>query len=57
MPIADSLSCALRKADRGTRVLFDTGMGTDRLFGDVTGKLQSNLRAAGIDPAVWMRWS
>ena len=32
-------------------VLFDTGMGTDKLFGDSTGKLLSSLRQAGIDPA------
>lgn len=32
-------------------VLFDTGMGTDRLFGDTTGKLLATLHQAGIDPA------
>jgi glyoxylase-like metal-dependent hydrolase (beta-lactamase superfamily II) len=32
-------------------VLFDTGMGSDTLFGDSTGKLQSTLKQAGIDPA------
>lgn len=32
-------------------VLFDTGMGTDRLFGPSTGKLMTTLRQAGIDPA------
>ena len=32
-------------------VLFDTGMGTDTLFGKTTGKLLPALRAAGIDPA------
>ena len=32
-------------------VLFDTGMGTDKLFGDTTGKLLVTLRQAGIDPA------
>lgn len=32
-------------------VLFDTGMGSERLFGDSTGKLQPTLRQAGIDPA------
>ena len=32
-------------------VLFDTGMGTDKLFGDTTGKLLTTLRQAGIDPA------
>ena len=32
-------------------VLFDTGMGTDTLFGVTTGKLQATLKAAGIDPA------
>ena len=39
-------------ANFGDRVvLFDTGMGTDKLFGDTTGKLGATLRAAGIDPA------
>ena len=39
-------------ANLGDRVvLFDTGMGTDDLFGASTGKLMSSLRAAGIDPA------
>jgi len=32
-------------------VLFDTGMGTDRLFGNSTGKMLPSLREAGIDPA------
>jgi glyoxylase-like metal-dependent hydrolase (beta-lactamase superfamily II) len=32
-------------------VLFDTGMGRDSLFGDSTGKLQTTLRQANIDPA------
>jgi glyoxylase-like metal-dependent hydrolase (beta-lactamase superfamily II) len=32
-------------------VLFDTGMGTDTLFGNSTGKMLSTLRTAGIDPA------
>lgn len=32
-------------------VLFDTGMGTDALFGASTGKLQGTLKQAGIDPA------
>jgi len=32
-------------------VLFDTGMGNDKLFGDTTGKMLANLRQAGIDPA------
>lgn len=32
-------------------VLFDTGMGTDKLFGDTTGRLPATLRQAGIDPA------
>lgn len=31
-------------------VLFDTGVGPDRGFGDKTGRLLSNLRAAGIEP-------
>lgn len=39
-------------ANFGDRVvLFDTGMGTDALFGAGTGKLQSTLKQAGIDPA------
>jgi glyoxylase-like metal-dependent hydrolase (beta-lactamase superfamily II) len=39
-------------ANFGDRVvLFDTGMGTDNLFGNSPGKLMTNLRAAGIDPA------
>ncbi len=32
-------------------VLFDTGMGTDTLFGKTTGKLLPSLKAAGIQPA------
>jgi glyoxylase-like metal-dependent hydrolase (beta-lactamase superfamily II) len=32
-------------------VLFDTGMGTETLFGDSTGKLLVTLKQAGIDPA------
>jgi glyoxylase-like metal-dependent hydrolase (beta-lactamase superfamily II) len=32
-------------------VLFDTGMGTDALFGDSTGKLQKTLQSANIDAA------
>jgi glyoxylase-like metal-dependent hydrolase (beta-lactamase superfamily II) len=32
-------------------VLFDTGMGTDTLFGASTGKLLITLQQAGIDPA------
>ncbi|GAC1345407.1 MAG: MBL fold metallo-hydrolase [Acetobacteraceae bacterium] len=32
-------------------VLFDTGMGTDTLFGATTGKLLATLHQAGIDPA------
>jgi glyoxylase-like metal-dependent hydrolase (beta-lactamase superfamily II) len=32
-------------------VLFDTGMGTDSLFGESTGKLMSTLKQAGIAPA------
>jgi glyoxylase-like metal-dependent hydrolase (beta-lactamase superfamily II) len=31
-------------------VLFDTGMGDDKLFGPTTGRLIANLKAAGIDP-------
>jgi glyoxylase-like metal-dependent hydrolase (beta-lactamase superfamily II) len=38
-------------ANFGDRVvLFDTGMGRDTLFGNSTGKLQTTLREAGIDP-------
>src|SRR3954453_9933770 len=32
-------------------VLFDTGMGTDKLFGDSTGKMLATMRQAGIAPA------
>lgn len=32
-------------------VLFDTGMGSSKLFGPTTGRLLSNLKASGIDPA------
>src|SRR4051795_9742683 len=32
-------------------VLFDTGMGSDKLFGETTGKMLASLRQAGIDPA------
>ena len=39
-------------ANFGDRVvLFDTGMGTDDLFGTSPGKLMATLRAAGVDPA------
>lgn len=31
-------------------VLFDTGVGISKAFGDKTGRLLSNLKAAGIDP-------
>jgi glyoxylase-like metal-dependent hydrolase (beta-lactamase superfamily II) len=31
-------------------VLFDTGMGSSTMFGPTTGKLLTNLKAAGIDP-------
>jgi glyoxylase-like metal-dependent hydrolase (beta-lactamase superfamily II) len=31
-------------------VLFDTGTGKAKMFGDKSGRLPSNLRAAGIDP-------
>jgi len=30
--------------------LFDTGMGTDKMLGPDTGRLPTNLRAAGIEP-------
>jgi len=32
-------------------VLFDTGMGSLKLFGDTTGKLMASLKTAGVDPA------
>jgi len=32
-------------------VLFDTGMGTEKVFGDRTGKLPATLRQAGVNPA------
>ena len=32
-------------------VLFDTGMGTDKLFGPTTGQLQASLKVAGVAPA------
>lgn len=36
----------------GDRLLMiDTGMGTSTMFGPTTGKLLTNLKAAGIDPA------
>jgi glyoxylase-like metal-dependent hydrolase (beta-lactamase superfamily II) len=39
-------------ANLGDRVvLFDTGMGTDALFGASTGKRIGTLKQAGIDPA------
>jgi glyoxylase-like metal-dependent hydrolase (beta-lactamase superfamily II) len=31
-------------------VLLDTGMGASKMFGDTTGRLLANMRAAGIDP-------
>ena len=31
--------------------IIDTGMGASEMFGDTTGRLPKNLRAAGIDPA------
>jgi glyoxylase-like metal-dependent hydrolase (beta-lactamase superfamily II) len=31
-------------------VLFDTGMGSSTMFGNTTGKMLANLRAAGINP-------
>ena len=35
----------------GHRVLFDTGLGTARLFGDESGRLPDSLAGAGIDAA------
>jgi glyoxylase-like metal-dependent hydrolase (beta-lactamase superfamily II) len=35
----------------GKRVLFDNGLGSQKLFGPDSGQLLSSLRAAGIDPA------
>lgn len=38
--------------DTGSRkVLFDTGMGSDDMFGPESGRLVDNIVAAGIDPA------
>jgi glyoxylase-like metal-dependent hydrolase (beta-lactamase superfamily II) len=31
--------------------IIDTGMGASKMFGDTTGRLPANLKAAGIDPA------
>jgi glyoxylase-like metal-dependent hydrolase (beta-lactamase superfamily II) len=31
-------------------VLFDTGVGTAKMFGPISGRLLANLKAAGIDP-------
>lgn len=39
----------LKTADR--LVLFDSGMGSTKLFGDDSGKLLANIKAAGFDPA------
>ncbi|MGI3900383.1 MAG: MBL fold metallo-hydrolase [Janthinobacterium lividum] len=35
----------------GKTVIFETGVGSSRLFGDRGGRLQDNLMRAGIDPA------
>ena len=34
----------------GKTVIVDTGMGASKMFGDTTGRLVSNLKAAGVDP-------
>ena len=34
-------------------VLIDTGSGASELFGDASGRLMDNLRAAGFDPGVF----
>jgi glyoxylase-like metal-dependent hydrolase (beta-lactamase superfamily II) len=36
---------------KGKRIIFETGIGTSRLFGNGGGRLQDNLRHARIDPA------
>lgn len=33
------------------RILFDTGMGESKMFGQTTGQLMNNLKIAGIDPS------
>lgn len=35
----------------GKTIIVDTGTGTSTMFGDTTGRLPANLKAAGIDPA------
>ncbi|HPG88077.1 MAG TPA: MBL fold metallo-hydrolase [Hyphomicrobium sp.] len=35
----------------GKTIIVDTGTGTATFFGDTTGRLPANLKAAGIDPA------
>lgn len=62
--LADALTHAGQAPDRilvqqnclvletgGRRALFDNGMGTDTMFGTEAGRLLSNMREAGIDPA------
>jgi glyoxylase-like metal-dependent hydrolase (beta-lactamase superfamily II) len=34
----------------GRTILFDTGMGTSKVFGETTGRLLKSMREAGIDP-------
>lgn len=35
----------------GKSIIVDTGTGSSTMFGDTTGRLPANLKAAGIDPA------
>lgn len=35
----------------GKTIIVDTGTGSSTMFGDTTGRLPANLKAAGIDPA------
>ena len=53
LPLADAvLEQNILVINTGDRtVLFDTGMGLDKLFGPTTGQLQATLKQAGIDPA------
>ena len=34
----------------GKKVIIDTGTGTSKMFGDATGRLVNNMKAAGVDP-------
>ncbi len=46
--LVEQNALAINTGDRV--VLFDTGMGSTKMFGDKTGRLLPNLKAAGIDP-------